>query len=341
MTFPTGEDLGHGVHASPGAGGELTISSTRLDLPWRVAEGQVPGTAVLWREGAFEVVARTATKGGIRWTLHFWEDASAMRDVFTLDRETVQIVAAGAEAEARNRRSRWWSLAVLPVLGLAPAALQKKWENEWGFAAGRATSVSAILEMLVGAAGTVQMAAAAFGGEFFIPPILAAPGPLLFLSGAARLAMVFGDGEPVGSPLGLPFAPWAPMTRSEAEPGRPSAIIVEREDGSPAFLRTMLISAAITLGPSSDQLRWARELGVSAIWFTLAGSGAELLGGIVNLQSDLGTAPAWLTGFDFLLIGEGLLRLGSAILGRPMGSVFGWILRPLYRKYLPSTTTDQ
>ena len=34
-------------------------------------------------------------------------------------------------------------------------------------------------------------------------------------------------------------------------------------------------------------------------------------------------------------LGEGLSRLGSAFIGRPMGSVFGWLLRPLYRRHLP------
>lgn len=339
MTSPTGEDLGHGVHASPGTGGELTVTSPRLHLPWRPAKGRVPGTAVLWRDSAFEVVALSEMGGGTRWTLSRWDEPTAMRDVFTLDRDSVQDAAEKAEAEARNRRARGWSLILLPVLGLAPAALQKKWENKWGFAAGRATFISAILEMLMGAAGTVQMAAAAFGGPFFMPPALAIPGPILFLSGAARMAMVFGDGEPVGSPLGMPFLLFAPNSIPDAQPTPSPPRSTDAGNAPPSFLRTMLVSAAMTLGPASDQLRWAKELGVRAIWLTFAGAGAELVGGIANLQSDLGTAPAWLVLSDFFLIGEGLLRLGSALVGRPMGSVFGWVLRPLYRKYLPSETT--
>jgi hypothetical protein len=264
-----------------------------------------------------------------------------MRDVFTLDRDSVQDAAEKAEAEARNRRARGWSLILLPVLGLAPSALQKKWENEWGFAAARATFMSAILEMLVGAAGTVQMAAAAFGGTFFMPPVVAVPGPILFLAGAARMAMVFGGGEPVGSPLGVPFLLLVPKSTPDSQPTPPPAWSTDAGNAPPLLLRTMLVSAAVTLGPASDQLRWAKELGVRAIWLTLAGAGAELVGGIVNFQSDLGTAPAWLVLFDLFLIGEGLLRVGSALVGRPMGSVFGWVLRPLYRRYLPSETTGR
>jgi hypothetical protein len=289
---------------------------------------------VLWRDNAFEVVARSEMGGGTSWTLSQWDEPTAMRDVFTLDRDSVRDAAEIAEAEARNRRSRGWSMVLLPVLGLAPAALQKRWENEWGFAAGRATFMSAIIEMLAGGAGTVQMAAAAFGGAFFMPLALAIPGPILFLSGAARMAMVFGDGEPVGSPLGAPFLLLVPKD-PDARPTPPPPRSTDAGNVPPSFLRTMLVSAAVTLGPASDQLRWAKELGVRAIWLTLAGAGAELVGGIANLQSDLGTAPVWLVLFDFLLIGEGLLRLGSALVGRPMGSVFGWALRPLYRKYLP------
>lgn len=97
----------------------------------------------------------------------------------------------------------------------------------------------------------------------------------------------------------------------------------------------MLITAAVTLGPASDQVRWSAELGVRAKWLTVVGASAELVGGIANLQHDFGSTHQLLILLDFILVGEGLLRLGSAFLGRPMGSVFGWILRPLYRRWLP------
>jgi hypothetical protein len=97
----------------------------------------------------------------------------------------------------------------------------------------------------------------------------------------------------------------------------------------------MLITAAVTLGPASDQLRWSAELRIRAVWLTVLGAGAELVGGISNLQHDLGSAQSLVLLLDVFLVGEGILRLGSAFLGRPMGSVFGWILRPLYRRHLP------
>ena len=86
MTHEHGEDLGHGVYVSPGLGSELTVTSPRLDLGWRAAEGQVPGTAVLWREHSYEVVGRAEVGRGARWALRRWDEASAMRGVFKLER---------------------------------------------------------------------------------------------------------------------------------------------------------------------------------------------------------------------------------------------------------------
>lgn len=390
------------------------MTSPRLDLPWRIAEGQVPGTAVLWSGHSYEVVGRIDAGSGARWTLRRWDEPTAMRNVFNLDHESVRDIAAKAAIEVRNRRARVWTVFLLPILGFAPAALQKKWGNEWGFAADRATLISAVIEMLAGAAGTVQLAAAAFGADFFIPPLLAFPGPVLFIFGAARLVMVFGDGEPVGSPVGAPFLICAPKTEAEPHQTTPTVRLFQEERGGlvlaspivrrdwdrdgllryrdglfrlkrveqegrfwvyhferganggegeralqlrppaaapprqntvdpapPSFLRTMLMTAAMTLGPAADQERWAGEQGINAVWLTVLGAAAELIGGVANLNNDLGSSDPLLILLDYYLVGEGLVRLGSALGGRPMGSVFGWILRPLYRKHLPPGTSSR
>jgi len=405
-----GEDLGHGVYVSPESGGELLVISPRIDLGWQPVEGRIPGTAVLWREHSFEVVGRLEIGDGARWTLRRWDEASTMRGVFKLERKTVQEIADRANAEVCGRRTRISMILFIPLLGLAPARLQKKWADGWGFHSERATQVSAICEILVGAVGIVQVATRGFGGEPFMPSWLAYMGVVLFASGVVRLALVAADGEPVGSVLGLPLLAVTPkpsvpvsknvpvvrsfdeiagvlslvspvhrrdwdregilhyrgglyrLDRAEQE-GRSWVYHFTRdeEDGEgdrtlrlkpppearpvsaatdvapPAFLRTMLVTAAVALGPASDQRRWAEELGVRAGWLTAMGGAAELVGGVANLQKDLGSAQWLLILLDFFLVGEGLLRLGSALVGRPMGSVFGWVLRPLYRRSLPPT----
>jgi len=177
-----GEDLGHGVYVSPGLGSELTVTSPRLDLGWREAHGQVPGTAVLWRGRSFEVVGRSEVGRGDRWTLRRWDEASAMRGVFTLEPESVQEIADQAASESRGARTRKSTVLLLPLLGLAPAGLQKHWADGWGLNAERATQISAICEILVGSLGIIQVAVSAFGGETFVPTWLAYLGVVLFAS---------------------------------------------------------------------------------------------------------------------------------------------------------------
>jgi hypothetical protein len=120
--------------------------------------------------------------------------------------------------------------------------------------------------------------------------------------------------------------------RPPAAPQLPSVV---GESPAPSMLRTALVTAVVTLGPAADQELWAAEQGIKAEWLTIIGAGAELIGGIANLQNDLGHSFFLFVFLDVYLVGEGLLRLGSALVGRPMGSVFGWMLRPLYRKHLP------
>ncbi len=336
MDLPQGEDLGFGVRVSRGSDGQLHVFSPRLKLPWRVGEGLAPGTAVLWGGRPFEVVDRVATRKGERWSLCRWEEPKAMRTVFKLERASIQAVGEEEELESRKLRKRAMTLLLLPLLGLAPADLQKKWANEWGFPAERATQISAVLELAAGAAGTVQIILMAVGGGMFMPLILALPGPIFLISGIVRLASAAGGSEPIGSFLGVPFRCTDRGVAGKAE--ERSAPMFEGQT-PPSFVRTMLVTAAVTLGPASDQLRWAEELGVRASWLTVAGAAAELVGGVSNFHDDLGSAPAFLLLLDYLLVGEGLLRMASAFTGRPMGSVFGWALRPLYRKHLPHSSS--
>ena len=69
-------------------------------------------------------------------------------------------------------------------------------------------------------------------------------------------------------------------------------------------------------------------------WLTLAGAMAEVIGGLTNLSGDAAEGGAVFVVLDLYLIIEGAVRFLSALGGRPMGSVFGWILRPLYRSSL-------
>jgi hypothetical protein len=410
MNTAQGEDLGHGVYVSPSVKGEVIVISPRLALEWRVAEGQAPGSAVLWNDRSFEVIGREPAGAGDRWILRTWDDSHAMRTVYTLDRESVAWLAEGAAAEKRERRTRAVTMLLLPVLGLAPAALQKRWADSWEFVPSRATTFSALGEMVFGGIFLLELVAMTVGGSVILPARLqwlAYLGPVLLVSGIARLVLVFSDGDPVGSLLGMPLRflvpraavaheDFTPTVRRVGEDGRFIEIVspIHRKDwdrdgtltyggvsyrldrsdqegrswvyifgrstdggdekrklslnvprdapliephtteAPPSIVRTALVTTGVSLGPRSDQERWAAHLGINAIWLTVMSAGAELVGGITNLGGDLGSGRVLLVLIDFFLVGEGLLRLGSGVTGRPMGSVFGWVLRPLYRRYL-------
>lgn len=232
MNPASGEDLGHGVFVSPGLGSELTVTSPRLALEWREATGQVPGTAVMWRERSYEVVGRTKVGRGARWTLQPWDETAAMRGVFKLECKSVQNIADQAAAAVRSMRTRKSTALLLPLLGLAPARLQKKWADDWGLNPERATQVSAICEILFGALGIIQVAARAFGGETFMPAWLAYFGVVLFASGCIRLALVAADGESVGSVLGLVLLPMTPRPKPAAPETAPAVQSFDQDAGT-------------------------------------------------------------------------------------------------------------
>lgn len=417
MTSGHGEDLGSGVHASPAPDGQLVVTSPRIDLGWRVSRSRVPGTAVVWRDQPFEVVARIPAGAGHRWDLRPWQDAAAMRNVVSLDSATVATVAARAIAERRGARNRLGTMVLLPFLGLAPAKVQRMWEGDWFFPAELATWVSAAVEILGGGVGLIQTLGLVAGGEWFLPPVLrfmTVVGPLMILEAIVRMVLVAADQEPVGSVLGLPLAlfertatavepvtdpevrlfdddrgvlelvspvnrvdwgrdgslpyrnGWYHLDRADREgrswiyrfvrrdegpenqrvlrlrPPVAAAFVPPREASPPpSILKTALVTAAVTLGPRVDQERWAAHLGVNPRWLTMAGAAPELIGGFTNLGRDATTAGPLLVVLDVFFILEGSMRLLSALAGRPMGSVFGWVLRPLYRSSLPPDVNDR
>jgi hypothetical protein len=407
MSTMGGRDLGHGVFVSPAERGELVVTSPRLDLKWKTGEGAVRGTTIVWNDQPYEVVSRRAAGAGDQWVLKPWHGEDAMRVVLRLDDEFVNEMASDALAERTGGRNRVATLVLMPILGLAPGSVQRQWQNEWFFPAERATWVSAILELLGGGFGVVQAAALAFGGEWFLPPMLrflVFIGPFLAIEGLFRMAQQ----EPIGSVLGLPFKLLeekkvvpktaidpdvksvdeergllelvSPVNRTDWDHGgrlayrghwyaldevdregrgwryrftrstpadadhrllhlRPpveAAFVPPRHRAPPpSLVRTTLVTAAVTLGPRPDQERWAGFLGVQAKWLTAASAAAELIGGLTNIGKDAAAGGAFFVLLDVFLVVEGILRLASGLGGRPLGSVFGFILRPLYRSSLP------
>ncbi len=92
--------------------------------------------------------------------------------------------------------------------------------------------------------------------------------------------------------------------------------IAERR-GARNRMGTLVLLPFLGLAPAKVQKRWHSDWLFPADAATWASSVLEFL-----------------VAHDVFLILSGSLRLLSARGGRPMGSLFGWVLRPLYRSSL-------
>lgn len=185
----------------------------------------------MWEGSSFEVVNREPWRGGDRWTLVPWTGEDVMRVVAPLDEGAVESAAVAARSSTVAVRLRPWLWLLSPLLGLAPAAWQRRWRDSWGYPATVATWLSGILEVAVGTAGVIEIMSGLGAGESFLPWL---PRPLvylglaLFVEGLVRLAQVVSDSEPVGSMFGLLVAVFE--RRSPAADDPPAAPSVARFD---------------------------------------------------------------------------------------------------------------
>jgi hypothetical protein len=259
-----------------------------------------------------------------------------MRTVFHLDTASVEARAVAERGDRRARIFRLLSFPLAPLLGLAPARVQRRWRDSWGFPAGVATSTSALVELAVGGLGLVQLLALVFGADWFLPETvrsLALIGPVLAAEAIVRLVAAAAQNEPVGSVLGVPLALLERPGRRRDIPDR----------GPPAsIVRTTALTAVMCIAPRMYQERWARHLGLRPAWLTLLGAGAELLGGWVNLErGSTGDGLSSLS-LNLLFVVEGVARLAMLVAtGRPVGTVLGWCARPLLARMMPGVRDEE
>ena len=206
MTSTTSRDLGHGVRVMPGDGDGIVVQSSDFDFGWRPRMGERPGAAVMWEGSSVEVVEREPWRRGWRWTLAPWRGEDVMRVVLPLDDAAVHTAAVSAETAVRARKLRPWFWLLSPLLGFAAAPWQLRWRDELSFPATLATWLSAIFELVVGAACLLEFIAAIGGGITIFPWIprwVTYFGLIFFVEGLVRLVQVAADSEPVGSFLGF------------------------------------------------------------------------------------------------------------------------------------------
>ena len=144
-----------------------------------------------WLGEPYEVIAEGGSGAEKQWTLRPWPDPEVMRTAFRLDEAWVEACAVADKQHRRGRVIRWLSIPAAPLLAMAPARLQRQWQDSWGFPAAAATLVSAALEFAAGGVGVVQLLAITFGADWFLTGplrLVAVIGPALSAEGLVRLA---------------------------------------------------------------------------------------------------------------------------------------------------------
>jgi hypothetical protein len=194
---------------------------------------------VVWQGEPYEVVAVETSGSEQGWILQPWPHPEVMRTVFRLDEAWVEECAVADEEYRRGTVIRWLSIPLAPLLALAPARLQRQWQDSWGFPATAATLVSAVLEFAAGGVGVVQLLALTFGLDWFLAGFLrlvAVIGPVLTAEGLVRLATAAARGEPMGSAACLPLVLLLPAPPVPQQPTRP---VVHLEDDESDVLEVL------------------------------------------------------------------------------------------------------
>ena len=116
----------------------------------------------------------------------------------------------------------------------------------------------------------------------------------------------------------------------------PDRTLVQPKPPPLSLVETTLVTAAVCLGWADQQRRWAERFGTRALWFTLMGAGAEMLGSLVNLSGTTAAASPVVVAIDAVFLLDGLGRLLLATLRQgPVGSVVSFAIGPLIERRLP------
>lgn len=305
-------------------------------VPKALNRREFPGTAVLWDEVLFEVIAVEPLANGIRYTLAPWHDQHTVRASERYDDETeARRLTDRRAAHARERQRRTANLLGV-FTGHLPAIVQEHLASELGIVPARLTFLSilgelvvltAILLALVHAFMDIRpwtglaLVAVAFGAEVL-----------------TRFFFVMTQARPIGSPYGmLLYTIWyaiaggvSPFAVAKGHDVRfelpPSEEVAARDA---LHMREPLI----TLLTPAEQARAAERFGydfrrtartVAVLILTFA-----ILGVITSVRAH---AISSLIVAGALAI-EQIVRLAT-LRHHPAGSILAFVARPFVRRYI-------
>lgn len=337
------------------AGGKILLHSN-ISKGWkaRVAKStthsEFPGTAVLWDEQYFEVIAaELLPQGGVRYVLEPWRDDHTIRVFDHYDDATeAKRLDDYRRAKAQQKKSLGARLSGI-LLGQFPAPVQKHLENELGVSPPAMTLLSCIPSLvLLGVCAWLTASAKLGKGPPPVPFLLWLLAFGLVLESAFRFQVAMMQNRGMGTLFGFVgytlFWLIMPTRRNWPKP-----FTAERGDKlftlpppDDVALRDSLETRGplLTLLPKSDQLALAERYGFDyrrhafgLAWIILGSSAFGVVSSIVKV-ADSGSVSALAS---LILAGalviEQIARLAAFKHG-PAGSFLSVLVRPFMRSLL-------
>lgn len=188
--------------------GEQIVLSSRLSKGWKpriektLTSAEFPGTAVLWDDRYFEVVAADELQqGGVRYVLEPWRDHHAMRVTDRYDPESEASRAEEYRQSLRHETARKSANVTGVFTGSLPAIVQEHLARELGILAPRLTFISILGEWLV-VAGIVLWCVSYLMHQEPIPLLLIAPAAYLTIENSLRFLIYWTQSRPIGTTAG-------------------------------------------------------------------------------------------------------------------------------------------
>ncbi len=341
----------HGSDRLAEGADETFLLSCRLPKGWTarvpktLIRTEFPGTAVLWDDIAYEVVAVEPLPNGVRYTLAPWPDMHTIRlseryDDATEERRVVEWRAAHA-----RERHRLAANLLAPLTGHLPAIVQEHLASEVGIVPNRLTLLSCLAEIVALAFAMMTIAQAVMDNRS--TPWLAIAGVLFGMDALVRLWFVMSQGRPIGSPAGLlVYGIWFALF--DRQRGAPSPLRHAKGHGV-RFLPPPEDVAArdafhvreplITLLTPAEQERAAERFGYDFRRSAPTVAGLILAFAVLGVITSIRTL-AWgvsISALSSLLVAaalavEQVVRL-AALRREPAGSILAPLACPFVRRY--------
>jgi hypothetical protein len=344
----------HGSDRLRTAGGKLLLHSA-LPKGWTprtaktLTHAEFPGTAVLWDEQYFEVIAADAQTDGVLYVLTPWRDEHTIRTSEPYDDQSEsRLVAEADAAKSRQKRTLAARLSGL-LLGHLPAVVQNHIGNELGVTPSRMTLLSTIIGPLLLGTCVWKFTTTALALQPARVPLWAwLVSVAMMADSAIRFLVSFSHDRAIGSLPGIlvyvliwlvtpkRFGLVSPFA---SERGTAVFTLAPPDDVAThdaIEMRGPMLSLLAPAEQTSLATRYGfdyRRHAFPLTWTILAGSAIGAVTSAVKVADSRSVSAFVSLVVAGLLAIEQLRRLHSLQRG-PAGSILGHLVRPFVRRFL-------